>query len=198
VNNRFDDYELVEDLNKKQHLYSKRIELKITESDDSKSYIKIEKRASGSSFTDARNRAEKIEYQYKIENNKLILNNYFITDSALKQRNQSITITLYLNNNMHVKPDKSVAEYINSYQSSYNFNNGYDNKVYQINNNIIQCSNCSDKNSSDSEDSYSENKDTTTTFIIDKNGMKVEKKSADQDEFRGLKINSNGVVIKTN
>uniref|UniRef100_UPI004049621E PspC domain-containing protein n=1 Tax=Flavobacterium sp. TaxID=239 RepID=UPI004049621E len=193
-----DEYEIVEDLEKQQHLYSKLVDLKIESSDDASSYIKIEKKASGSSFSDARERAENIDYQFQFENNKLILDDFFITNSSLKQREQRITITLYLPKNLYINPDNSVAKYLNQYQNSIYFNKGYDRKIYQMLDNGIKCSNCDEENVEVIELNNDNNDNKTTTVIIDENGVKVEKKTTDSDEFRGLKIDSNGVIIKTN
>lgn len=189
-----DEYELVEDLNNKKLLFSKLVDFKIVSSDDTLSYIKIEKLASGNSFSDARMRAEKIEYAYQFEKNKLILNDHFVTDSNLKQRNQRISITLYLPKNLYINPDNSVANYLSRYDNSNYFNKGFDRKVYQMLDNGIKCSNCDEENT-ETKDSLQNQESTTVT--IDNNGVKIEKKNKD-DDFRGLKIDENGVIIKTN
>jgi len=193
-----DDYEMVEDLNNKEQIFSKNVDFKIESSDDLKSYIKIEKRASGNSFSDARNRAEKIEYQYVFEENKLILDDFFITNATNKQRNQAITITLYLPKNLYVNPDNSVANYLSQYDNSTYFNKGYDRKIYQILDNGIKCSNCDEENQEVIEMKNSDNEDQSTTVTIDKNGVTVESKTNDSNESKGLKIDENGVIIKTN
>lgn len=193
-----DDYELVEDLNNKEQIFSRSVDFKIESSDDLKSYIKIEKRASGNSFSDARNRAEKIEYQYVFEENKLILDDFFITNATNKQRNQAITITLYLPKNLYVNPDNSVANYLSQYDNSTYFNKGYDRKIYQILDNGIKCSNCDEENQEVIEMKNSDDEDQSTTVTIDKNGVTVESKTNDSNESKGLKIDENGVIIKTN
>ena len=52
------------------------------ETDEAVPFIQIEKLANGKSASEAKKRAEKIKYGYKIEGNTLILDNYLI--SAVK------------------------------------------------------------------------------------------------------------------
>jgi hypothetical protein len=153
-------------------------------------------------------RAEKIEYQYVFENNKLILDDFFVMDSDLKQRNQRIAITLYLPKNLYINPDNSVSNYLSRYDNSNYFNKGFDRKIYQMLDNGIKCSNCDEENQEEVElnngegetktRSLIEVEQKTTTYTIDENGVKIETKNKNSNETKGLKIDNNGVIIKTN
>ncbi len=73
----------------------------------------IERRASGKTLSEAGERAEKIDYAYSLNGNKLTLDPYFTTPSNEPYRNQSVKILLYLpngtriemNDNMHLISD---------------------------------------------------------------------------------------------
>ena len=66
------------------------------ETDEAVPFIQIEKLANGKSASEAKKRAEKIKYGYKIEGNTLILDNYLISAVENKFRGQEVELYLYL------------------------------------------------------------------------------------------------------
>lgn len=106
------DWELKYDENEKQIIYSTDISLNIKTSKDTIGKIVIEKAAEGSNHLNAKKRAEAISYNYTIENNNLILDGYFTTDTANKFRDQEIDITIYLPEGTVINPDETINSYI--------------------------------------------------------------------------------------
>lgn len=92
-------------------IYSNNVTFYVMKTDEAAPYVQIEKIASGRSSTEARKRAEKIKYNFKLQENTLILDNYLITDLNNKFRNQKVEIYLYLPEGMIFKCDESVKQY---------------------------------------------------------------------------------------
>ncbi|NBL64556.1 PspC domain-containing protein [Flavobacterium sp. NST-5] len=135
------DFRFVQDSAGVEKIYSNNIGLYIMKAEGAKPYIQIEKQADGKSFAEARSRAEKIEYNYQIIGNELILDNYLLTDMANKYRNQEIKIYLYLPNGMYFKPDASVKDF--DYSDDSFFDLWYDsNNTYQVIDSQVKCLNC--------------------------------------------------------
>jgi hypothetical protein len=80
--------------------------------------LQIEKIALGKSMEEARKRAEKIKYGYKIDGNKLVLDNYLISQVASKFRNQKVEMFLYLPLGTQFQADASVQVYDESEDGS--------------------------------------------------------------------------------
>jgi len=99
-----------------RNIVSKDINLLVKSTKDSMASIIIEKEASGSNYTIARERAENINYSYAFLNNELLLDTYQTTDASNKYSEQEIRVILYL-------PENSVLyinQNVNSYKSYYN------------------------------------------------------------------------------
>jgi hypothetical protein len=92
----YTDFEITKDSLNQNVVYSNMISFEIEKTDENLPFIKINKEAQGKSFEDAKKRAEKIKYGYKIVGNQLILDNYLITELKNKYRDQKIGIKLYL------------------------------------------------------------------------------------------------------
>lgn len=134
------NFKITEDENQKEIIYSNSIRLQYIKTDASQPYILIEKVAQGKSIADARNRAEKINYTYKIDKNTVVFDNYFTTGIENKFRNQVVKIYVYLPENMIIKPDNSVDSYAN-------YNNLYvpydeNNRSYILKSDELECLDC--------------------------------------------------------
>ncbi len=78
-------------------MYSNNVSIEIMETDEALAYLQIEKLANGKSIIEAKKRAEKIKYGYKLEDNTLILNMIISLSSVdNKLRGQEVIIYLYL------------------------------------------------------------------------------------------------------
>ena len=108
---------------KERVIYSNDIRLNIKSTKDSIGKIIIEKRAEGNSFLDAKNRAEMIDYQFSIENNKLLFDGFLTTDPENKFRDQEIEITLLVPEGTIIYTDENIASF-------YRNNSSYDEYIY--------------------------------------------------------------------
>ncbi|MCB0442857.1 MAG: PspC domain-containing protein [Flavobacterium sp.] len=197
----FNEFEVTQDENGNEIIYSNQISIELIYTDEVQPYLQIEKRAEGKSITEAKKRAEKINYTFKFENNKLILDNYFITDLKNKYRNQEVELYLYLPEGTIVRPDDSVQRFDESNNGFFNLHYSSDHYIYRVGKDQMKCLNCpieeNEYNDIDldvSEDSL------TSTVTISTDGIHIKEtnKSEKKRKFKGLEINEDGVIIKTN
>jgi len=193
------EFEFVQDSANNQLIYSNDVRLHVLRTDESNAYLQIEKSARGNSFTNAKKRAEKINYKIKIDGNRLILDNYFLTDVKNKFRGQEVDIYLYLPEGQLFKPDTSVQDYDDSDDDFFNlhFSGNYN---YKVEGSKIKCFDCpADENDHDDVDYDSEDNtidnDTVKEVSIKINGKEV----LNGKKTKGkLTTDKNGVIIKIN
>jgi phage shock protein PspC (stress-responsive transcriptional regulator) len=193
-----DNFRLVQDAVNNQLIYSNNIRFEIVKTDEKAPYIQIERKARGRSFQEAKKRAEKIQFGYKLEGNQLILDNYLLTNLADKFRNQEIAIYLYLPEGTLFKTDDSVTHYDESDNEFFNLHFSSDDYIYKVNSTQVKCLNCPEN-----ENEYNDVKtgtteeikgnDTIVTTTVKVNGEVV---TINQSAKNGLTINKEGVIVK--
>ncbi|AWI26013.1 PspC domain-containing protein [Flavobacterium pallidum] len=195
-------------------MYSNNVRLYIEKTSEASPYISIEKQARGNSVSNARKVAEKIRYSYKISGNKLILDNYWLTDTSNKFRDQDVEVHLYLPEGTKFKADESVRDYDNSYDEFFNLHFSSDEYIYKVEHEQVKCLNCPENENEFGDVAgavqVSSNSDTittatTTTTIRDENGkVIIETKTpapppapaAPGTGGKGLTTDKNGTIIK--
>ena len=193
-----DNFRFVQDAGNNQLIYSNNISFEILKTDEKLAFIQIERTARGKSFQEAKKRAEKIQFGYKLEGNQLILDNYLLSSVAEKFRDQEVIIYIYLPEATVFKVDESAQHYDESDNDFFNLNYSDDNYIYKVNNSQVKCLNCpedeneyNDVDMNTTED-ISDN-DTVVTTTVKVNGEVVTVK---QSSKKGLKVNENGIIIK--
>ncbi len=138
----------------KKVIYSNDIQLIIKSSKDSIGKIIIEKSAEGNNHLDAKKRAEAIEYKYSFENNSLMLDGFFITDTANKYRNQQIEITIYVPEGTVVYSEENATSYY-GFNSDFNELSDWDSDshYFRILKDKSECLDCNEKEESFKRDS---------------------------------------------
>ena len=163
----YTDFEITKDSLNQDVVYSNMISFEIEKTDENLPFIKINKEAKGKSFEEAKNRAEKIKYGYKIVGNQLILDNYLITELKNKYRDQKIGIKLYLPKGTLFKMNSSMKNFDYSDNSFFNLHTSSDEYIYSVGNSQVKCLNCpSDENEFDDVDSEDQNSIETTTVSV--------------------------------
>jgi phage shock protein PspC (stress-responsive transcriptional regulator) len=178
-------------------IYSNNVRFKIEQTDTKSAYIQIEKEAKGETLFEAKQRAEKIKYGYKMEGNHLILDNYLLSDLKEKFRNQEIEITLFLPLGTLLKMDQSARNYDQTDGDYFLWEPEMTNAVYKVESDKIKCQNC--PNGGGEINIIEENQkvnDSTITTTVSVNGEVVTVKSTGTK--KGLSVNKDGVIIKTN
>lgn len=183
------DFKITQDEGDNEIIYSNNVSIEIKYTDEATSYMLIEKLANGKSTSQAKKRAEKIKYNYKIEGNTIFLDNYLLTAVENKFRGQEVEIYLYLPKGTIFQTDESYGNYD---RSDYDFfdENEYDTKnpVFQVDSDKIKCLNCSESESNNDLSIEIETEDTSASIYYDENGVLV-KKVVNKEE--------NGVVKST-
>ncbi len=141
INDRKDFY-LTQDDKNQQVVYSNNVHFEIIRTDEKVAYIQVEKLAQGNSNADAKNKAEKIAYNYSINGNQILLDNYFLNHDISKSRYQRVEIYLYLPKGTLLKPDASVRDFDDSDDDYFNLHYSSDNYTYKVGDSKIKCLNC--------------------------------------------------------
>jgi phage shock protein PspC (stress-responsive transcriptional regulator)/uncharacterized membrane protein YphA (DoxX/SURF4 family) len=196
INDR-NDFKMTQDSSGTDVIYSNEIRFRIVNTDEKLPYIQIEKEAKGKSLFEAKQRAKKIKYSYKIDNNQLIMDNYLITNLKDKFRDQEIEITLFLPKGTVFKVDSSVENYDRSDDDFFNLNYSSSDYIYKVENSQVKCLNCP-ANENDYNDI--ENDSMNTSVTINKDGISVKNDTLinSKNNLQELKINKDGIIIKTN
>lgn len=130
----------------KRVIYSSDILVNIETTKDSIGKIVVEKTAEGNNHLDAKKRAKAIEYNYAFENNSLVLDGFFITDTKNKYRDQQIEITVYVPEGTVVYTEENTTSYY-GYHSEFDELSNYGNEAhhFRILKNEVQCLDCKTK-----------------------------------------------------
>ncbi len=192
------DIWLTQDESNKEVIYSNNVTIKIMKTDETLPYLQIEKLANGKSPNEAKKRAKKIKFSYKIDGNKLILDNYLLTEISNKFRDQHVEVFLYLPEGTYFKPDSSLENYDRSDNDFFNLHHSSDKYTYKVTDDKVLCLNCPPE-----EDEFNDveteimNQDSTATIQLNKDGILIKKGANEEsEEVKSIKINEDGVTIK--
>ena len=201
------DFRLTQDENNKEIIYSNNVTIEIMKTDEPTPYIQVEKLAVGKSSIEAKNRAVKIRYSYKIEGNQLILDNYLLTDVANKFRDQKVELFLYLPKGTLFKTDESVQNYDRTDNEFFNLHFSSKDYIYKIEESKVKCLNCPAEenefgdvesgNKTEDINVIDEN-DTVKTVTVKVNGKVVTETKEGKTKTSRLSVGENGIIIKTN
>lgn len=191
------NFRFVQDNSKNDLLYSNNIHLEIVKTDEKVPYIQIEREARGRSFQEAKKRAEKIQFGYKLEGNLLILDNYLLTNLADKFRDQEVAIYLYLPEGTLFRMDESTRHYDESDNDFFEMHFSSDDYIYKVKSTQVKCLNCPENENEDDVTTGTteeiEGNDTIVTTTVKVNGEVV---TINQSAKKGLTINKEGVIVK--
>ena len=201
-----DDIRIVQDSAGNTVIYSNNVTLHLKRTDKATPYIQIEKKAQGKSFAEANERAQKIKYNYKIVGNELILDNYFLTDSKNKLRDQRVEVYLYLPNGIVYYPNENVEHYLSGNNADFDYYYGPEGYKYKVNNTELKCLNCpEDENEINAEVEINNDginitneNDTIKTVSVKVNGKEVIQSTKGKEGSESLTINKDGIIIKSN
>ncbi|WP_281297298.1 PspC domain-containing protein [Flavobacterium limnophilum] len=190
------DFKITLDSIGKNVIYSNNVSFKIAQAEDKLGYLQIEKEAKGTTLFEAKKRAEKIKYSYKITGNQLILDNYLLTDLKDKFRNQEIEITLFLPKGSLFKMDQSMRNYDHTDGEYFLWYPENTDAVYKVDSEKIKCLNCpGHENNYDNEENLQE-KDSVVTTTVTVNGEVITSTTNKTSSKKGLSVNKDGVIIK--
>jgi hypothetical protein len=195
------EYTFTQDEKNNEVIYSTNVRLHILKTDEKSAYIQFEKKAEGRSMVEARARAEKIAYGFKVEGSKIILDNYLVTDKTSRFRNQKVDIFLYLPEGTLLKPDSSVRDYDESDDGFFNLHYSGD-YLYKVEGPQVKCLNCPANENEFGDVVNGENQSDTTTITIGhpeppQPPAHPDMKDGETKNIKSLQINKDGIIIKT-
>lgn len=200
-----EDFEFVQDAENKELIYSNDVEFHIMPTNEKSAYVLVENIANGITLSDAKKRAEKIDYKFKVEGNEIIFNNYLLTEVSNKFRDQEVKIYLYLPKGTVFITDSSVKEYDDSDNDFFNLHHSSSDYIYKVESDKVKCLNCPpDENQYDDMDNEDLEEDLEEivpgNVTINKHGISITNDTINSNSknIKELKINKDGIIIKTN
>ncbi|MBK9224119.1 MAG: PspC domain-containing protein [Flavobacterium sp.] len=195
----YNNFMITEDSLGTNVIYSNQVRLNIVKTDEKLPYLQIEKEAKGKSLSDARKTAEKIKYGYSIVGNKILLDNYLITDFKNKYRDQEVEIFLYLPEGTILKPDNSVQDYDSSDDSFFNLHFSSDDYIYKVGKSQVKCLNCPPEENEWNDVENADLDSTSTSVTLNENGILIKEQNKEEvdKEVKSVKISKDGITIKT-
>ncbi|MCL9770823.1 PspC domain-containing protein [Flavobacterium sp. HXWNR69] len=175
-NHKNHDFKITQNESDNEIIYSNNVSIEIKYTDETVPYLLIEKLAKGKSASIAKKRAEKINYNYKIEGNTIVLDNYLLTAVENKFRGQEVEIYLYVPKGTIFQTDENFNNYDNSDDDFFDLDK-YDTKnpVFQVDTYEINCLNCLASENNNDLSIEIETDDAATSIYYDENGVLVKK-----------------------
>ena len=199
-----------------QIIYNTDIDVVVRSTKDSLGRIEIIKKADGSDYKDARQRAQSIDYGTKFSGNELLLNSYFTTNAKNYFRDQKIRVVVYLPEGTTLRADRNTTSFTNRHNFGNILKSGEEDNFLIITEDGTLCKECPLNHYDDSwedDDSWddeneatwneednefeasitNENDSTSKVSIkIDEDGIKINK-----NRSKKVEIDKNGIRIQT-
>ncbi len=191
-----DNFKITLDSTGNDVIYSNNVSFKIVQNDTKSAYIQIEKEAKGKTLFEAKQRAEKIKYSYKVIGNQIVFDNYLLSDVKEKFRDQDIEITLFLPLGTLLKMDESMRNYDRTDGSYFLWQPEDKDAVYRVESEKIRCLNCPNEDNENITIDTEQVKDSVVTTTVTVNGEVIKVKETTTK--KGLSVDKDGVIIKTN
>jgi len=192
---------VMQDSSKHDIIYSNNVNIHLKYTDKKQPYIIVEKTAQGRNFEEANKRAENIKYNYKFEGKQLLLDNYFLTEVENKFRGQEVDIYLYMPEGMVYYPNKNVEQYLSGHNADYDYGYGPEGYRYLVSENDLNCIDCpeNEKENISTNDTLLNN-DENSEIILNEDGVLIKKgkRTIEKQNVESIKINKEGVTIKSN
>jgi phage shock protein PspC (stress-responsive transcriptional regulator) len=170
---RYHNFKTAYNENDEKILYNQGIRLIVKSTKDSIAKIRIERSARGIDYDNAKNRARSINYNYKLVNSELLLDNYLTIPLDESRKDQKVIVTVYLPEGTILYADANTYNY---HSNDYYYNDILDHNMEErhlkIISNDVECLDCPED-------------DTIETEIIIK------------DKENGLEINEDGIKAKS-
>jgi phage shock protein PspC (stress-responsive transcriptional regulator) len=132
--------------------YSNYIKVDVKRSSTDESFIIIQKESRGKNKSNASKNAENIKYKYKVLDNTIVLDAYFLSAYKNMWKDEEINITIYLTENAFVYFDNSSKNFLNDVDNETDI---YDKEMvnhhFIITESTLKCTDCIDENEEELE-----------------------------------------------
>lgn len=168
-------------------IFSQGIRLIVKSTKDSVAKLRVDKSARGTNYNIAKDRARNIQYNYRLTNNNLILNNHFTVPNDAISRDQEVELTLFLPEGTILYAEESTYNYHRNNTHYYNdiLNNGMEEHYLLVKRSKLLCLDCDNQNNDvnqqqintkpliNKNNSNDVNKPENTETIIESEGTEV-------------------------
>ncbi|WP_289046363.1 PspC domain-containing protein [uncultured Olleya sp.] len=129
-------------------IFSQGIRLIVKSTKDSVAKLRVDKSARGANYNIAKDRARNIQYNYRLTNNNLILNNHFTVPNDAISRDQEVELTLFLPEGTILYAEESTYNYHRNNTHYYNdiLNNGMEEHYLLVKRSKLLCLDCDNQN----------------------------------------------------
>jgi len=121
---------------------------------------------------------------------------------ANKKHDQEVELFLYLPKGVIFKVDENYSNYDRSDNDYFNLHHSSDSYIYKVIENKIVCTNCPPEENeyNDLENDSISNFDKNSEIILNEDGVLIKKgnKTVEKQHVESIKINEDGVTIKSN
>lgn len=168
-------------------IFSQGIRLIVKSTKDSVAKLRVDKSARGTNYNIAKDRARNIQYNYRLTNNNLVLNNHFTVPNDAISRDQEVELTLFLPEGTILYAEESTYNYHRNNTHYYNdiLNNGMEEHYLLVKRSKLLCLDCDNQNNDvnhqqintkpliNKNNSNDVNKPENTETIIESEGTEV-------------------------
>ena len=130
-------------INGEKKVYSSNITLHVEKSNSDDGYLIIQKKSRGRNKLMAKNNAKKIAYDFKIIDDTIVLNSFFLSDFKNLWKDENVTITLFVPTNSTVFFNNTTRNFL------YNIDNTNDirdkdmaNQYFRMTETTLECTDC--------------------------------------------------------
>ena len=129
--------------NRHKQKYSNHILVNVIDSNTEKAFVKVQKVSEGRSNTNAKENASKIQYNYRIENNKILLDDHFISPLNHRYLDETVYITVGIPTNTSIYFTNSTDPYIYDIENTENlYDSEMINHYFKMTNVGLDCMDC--------------------------------------------------------
>lgn len=186
---RMNDMILVHDDEGRPTLQSEDVRFNIRKSNDSLVLVSVRKEANGPSFQEARETAERINYEYTQQGNTVVFNNYLTTMDRSKFNDQEVRVNLYLPEGQYIAYNPSNRRNWTIRAKTDKAISSLEDYVWKMRGDgVLECQNCP-------EDMNEDQEDTDNRIRINEEGIDINLNDEDGESFK-MKIDEDGVRIK--
>lgn len=149
-------FRYVYDENDERKFYFTDVRFEVRVSDSTETYVKIRKRGQGRNRNKAKENAKRIDYDFKLTGNKLLLNNYFLTDSKFSFIDKKLEVIIYVPKDKVVQFDESTKNFISYKMRTTNnmYNRNMADQQFLMTDEGLKCLDCSESESKESENEW--------------------------------------------
>lgn len=194
IDNRFNrngSFKIINTKNGSKTMYNSDVNLIVRSTTDSTAFINLKKRADGSDYDKAINRAKNINYNYNLNNNTLLLDAFLTTEIDNKFGDQEVEIILYLPEGSFAKFHTNTESFLGYYKNSSDIVSANNtNHLLKIIEDDVTCLDCTD-----TEDDFNVNIDVdneASKVKINNKGIEI------KDDDVNIKIDNKGILSEDN